>query len=117
MFNEKRVMATMALTKSTTNRENLVKYLLPYKVINGCLYKEVTNKGGITTKKLCTHSTEMQYQIQTDIVEENKNSCVRKHGNSRGFIRFIASFAFVLRPPSFGCRKGKCELDPRPYYF
>ena len=29
-----------------------VQYPLPYRVINGCLYKEVTTKSGITTKKL-----------------------------------------------------------------
>ena len=29
---------------------------------------------------------------------------------------FIASFAFVLRPPYFGGRKGGCELGPRPYF-
>ena len=34
--------------------DNLVQYPLPYKVVDGCLYKEITNKSGITSKNSVT---------------------------------------------------------------
>ena len=31
---------------TNSKQDNLVQYPLPYKVVDGCLYKEITNKSG-----------------------------------------------------------------------
>ena len=36
-------------------------------------------------------------------------------GSSLGFSCFIASFAFVLRPPVSGGREGRCGQGPHPF--
>ena len=46
--------------------DNLVQYPLPYKVVDGCLYKEVTNKSGITTKKLCNFLPYIVSEVSVD---------------------------------------------------
>ncbi len=46
--------------------DNLVQYPLPYKVVNGCLYKEITNKSGITTKKLCNFLPYIVSEVSVD---------------------------------------------------
>ena len=39
---------------TNSKQDNLVQYPLPYKVVDGCLYKEITNKSGITSKNSVT---------------------------------------------------------------
>ena len=49
-----------------------VQYPLPYKVINGCLYKEVTTKSGITTKKLSNFLPYIVKEVSVDDGAEEK---------------------------------------------
>lgn len=46
--------------------DNLVQYPLPYKVVDGCLYKEITNKSGITSKKLCNFLPHIVSEVSVD---------------------------------------------------
>ena len=46
--------------------DNLVQYPLPYKAVNGCLYREVTNKSGITSKKLCNFLPYIVSEVSVD---------------------------------------------------
>ena len=48
------------------SKETLVRYPPPYKVKDGCLYKEVTVKGGTTTKKLCNFLPYLVSEISVD---------------------------------------------------
>lgn len=49
-----------------TTNTNLVHYPLPYKVVGGCLYKEVTNKSGTITKKLCNFLPYLVSEVSVD---------------------------------------------------
>lgn len=49
-----------------SKQDNLVQYPLPYKVVDGCLYKEITNKSGITTKKLCNFLPYIVSEVSVD---------------------------------------------------
>ena len=49
-----------------------VQYPLPYKVVGGCLYKEVTTKSGITTKKLCNFLPYIVKEVSVDDGVEEK---------------------------------------------
>ena len=49
-----------------------IQYPLPYKVINGCLYKEVTTKSGITTKKLSNFLPYIVKEVSVDDGAEEK---------------------------------------------
>ena len=49
LYSQNNFKEELQMSNSSTSP---VQYPLPYKVINGCLYKEVTTKSGITTKKL-----------------------------------------------------------------
>ena len=54
-------------TAATNSKQNnLVQYPLPYKVVDGCLYKEVTNKSGITSKKLCNFLPYIVSEVSVD---------------------------------------------------
>ena len=46
--------------------DNLVRYPLPYKVVDGCLYREVPGKSGITTKKLCNFLPYIVSEVSVD---------------------------------------------------
>ena len=46
--------------------DNLVQYPLPYKVVNGCLYREVPSKSGITSKKLCNFLPYIVSEVSVD---------------------------------------------------
>ena len=46
--------------------DNLVQYPLPYKVVDGCLYREVSGKSGITTKKLCNFLPYIVSEVSVD---------------------------------------------------
>ena len=54
------------------SKETPVRYPPPYKVKNGCLYKEITVKGGITTKKLCNFLPFLVSEITVDDGAEEK---------------------------------------------
>ncbi|WP_316610639.1 hypothetical protein [uncultured Ruminococcus sp.] len=45
---------------------DLVLYPPPYKIINSCLYKEITGKSGITTKKLCNFLPYIVSEVSVD---------------------------------------------------
>ncbi len=52
---------------SDGNKSNdLVWYPPPYKIINGCLYKEITNKSGTITKKLCNFLPYLVSEVSVD---------------------------------------------------
>ena len=52
---------------SDGNKSNdLVRYPPPYKIINGCLYKEITNKSGTVTKKLCNFLPYLVSEVSVD---------------------------------------------------
>ena len=52
--------------------DNLVQYPLPYKEVDGCLYREVTNKSGITSKKLCNFLPYIVSEVSVDDGAETK---------------------------------------------
>ena len=49
-----------------SKQDNLVQYPLPYKVVDGCLYKEITNKSGTITKKLCNFLPYIVSEVSVD---------------------------------------------------
>ena len=49
-----------------SKQDNLAQYPLPYKAVNGCLYKEITNKSGITSKKLCNFLPYIVSEVSVD---------------------------------------------------
>ena len=51
---------------TNSKQDNLVQYPLPYKVVDGCLYKEITNKSGITSKKLCNFLPYIVSEVSVD---------------------------------------------------
>ena len=62
-YNER--LVTITFTKlSTEEIKNL--YPSPYKVKNGCLYKEITNKSGTVTKKLCNFLPYLVSEVSVD---------------------------------------------------
>ena len=59
---------------TNSKQDNLVQYPLPYKVVDGCLYKEVTGKSGITTKKLCNFLPYIVSEVSVDDGAEVKTA-------------------------------------------
>ena len=59
-------MKKKEIAVTDSKQESLVQYPLPYKVVNGCLYREVTNKSGTTTKKLCNFLPYLKCDINVD---------------------------------------------------
>ena len=69
LYSQNNFKEELQMSNSSTSP---VQYPLPYKVINGCLYKEVTTKSGITTKKLSNFLPYIVKEVSVDDGAEEK---------------------------------------------
>ena len=61
-----KILKQKEIAVTDSQQDSLVQYPLPYKVVDGCLYKEITNKSGTITKKLCNFLPYIVSEVSID---------------------------------------------------